>query len=95
MADYPLGSLGIQIREHWKRHCPQMYAELEKSGHLDESVSAAQEQTSDLMYELQNGPRKLDYHQAWELAREEWAFLPSEEAVPDLRPIKSSRRASS
>ena len=20
-------------------------------------------------------PRKLDYHEAWELAREEWAFL--------------------
>ena len=59
--------------------CAKLYAELEKSGHLLESVYAAQERTSDLMYDLQNGPNKLDYQAAWELAREEWAFLPSEE----------------
>jgi len=77
--DFPLGSLGLQIKAHWKKYRPQMYAELEKSGHLLESVYAATELTSDLMYDLQNGPSKLPYQQAWELAREEWAFLPSEE----------------
>ena len=77
MADYPLGSLGMQIRAHWKRHRPKMYAELKKSGHLNESVYAAQERTSDLMDSLLD--KGLPHHQAWELAREEWAFLPSEE----------------
>ena len=41
MADYPLGSLGMQMRAHWKRHRPKMYAGLDKSGHLAESVHAA------------------------------------------------------
>jgi hypothetical protein len=60
MADYPLGSLGIQIREHRKRHRPKMYAELEKSGHLLQSVYAVQELTSDAMYEL-TVAKKLPY----------------------------------
>lgn len=77
MADYPLGSLGIQIKAHWKRHRPKMYAELEKAGKLEESVYQAQERTSDLMDSLLD--QKLSYDQAWEMAREEWAFLPSEE----------------
>jgi len=77
MADYPLGSLEIQIREHWKKYRPLMYAELETSGDLAESVHAAQERTKDLMDSLLD--KGLPYHQAWELAREEWAFLPSEE----------------
>jgi hypothetical protein len=78
MADYPLGSLGMQIREHWKRHRPTMYAELEKAGKLKESVYAAQERTSDLMDDLMKN-HGMPHHQAWELAREEWAFLQSEE----------------
>ena len=55
-----------------------MYAELEKAGKLEESVYAAQERTNDLMDDLLQKHR-LPHHQAWELAREEWAFLPSEE----------------
>jgi len=79
MADSPLGSLGIQIEAHWRQHRPQMCAELEKNGDLLESLHAAQERTSELMYDLQIGPKRLDYQSAWELAREEWAFLPSED----------------
>ena len=77
MADYPLGSLGLQIKAHWKQHHPKMYAGLEKSGHLQESVYQAQERTSDLMDSLMG--QGMKHEQAWELAREEWAFLPSEE----------------
>jgi len=69
MADYPLGSLGMQIRAHWKKYRPKMYSELEKSGHLAESVYAAQELTNDLMDSLL--AEKMPHHQAWELAREE------------------------
>jgi hypothetical protein len=81
MVDCPLGSLGIQIREHWKKYRPQMYAELEKAGDLAESVYAAQERTSDLMNSLLD--KGLPRHQAWELASEEWAFLPSEDDSPN------------
>ncbi len=77
MTDYPLGSLGLPIKAHWKKYRPQMYAELERAGDLAESLHAAHEQTSDLMDSLLD--KGLPYHQAWELAREEWAFLPSEE----------------
>jgi hypothetical protein len=56
-----------------------MYAELEKSGHLAESLHPATERTSELMYDLKNGPKQLDCRAAWEMAREEWAFLTSEE----------------
>ena len=53
MADYPLGSLGMQIREHWKKYRPQMYAELEQSGDPGgEPVSRPKERTSDLMGSL-------------------------------------------
>jgi len=65
MADHPLGSLGIQIREHWKRHRPQMYAELEKSGHLLESVYAAQELTNDLMDDLLQKHRNSSRFPVW------------------------------
>lgn len=75
--DYPLGSLGLQIKAHWEKYLPHMYAQLQREGKIQESVYQAQEQTKDLMTELL--AKGLDYNQAWELAREEWAFLPSEE----------------
>ncbi len=77
MADDPLGSLGLQIKDHWKKYRPQMHAELEQAGDLTESLHAAQERTKDLMESLLD--KGLPHHQGWELAREEWAFLPSEE----------------
>jgi hypothetical protein len=64
MADkYPLVALGLQIKAHWKKYRPQMYAELEKSGHLQQSVYEAQERTSDFEDDLlgkgtQAPPRK-------------------------------------
>ena len=77
MDNYPLGSLGNQIREHWRRHRPEMYAELERPGALAESVHAAQERTNDLMDRLL--AQGLPHHEAWELVREEWAFPPDED----------------
>ncbi len=59
----------MQIREHWKKYRPKMYAELEESSDLAESLHAAQERTSDLMDSLLAGG--MPHHQAWELAREE------------------------
>ena len=64
MADYPLGSLGLQIKDHWKKYRPQMYAELEKAGDLAESLHAARERTKNLMDSLL--AKGLPHHQAWE-----------------------------
>ena len=78
VVDFPLGSLGLQIKAHWKEHRPKMYAQLQREAKLEESVYAAQELTGETLYRL-TVEEKLPYDQAWELIREEWAFLPSEE----------------
>lgn len=80
--DFPLGSLGVQIKAHWQKYRPQMSAQLKSQGKLEESVYAAQEMTNDLMDSLLE--KGLSHEQAWELAREEWAFLPSEKDEPSL-----------
>ena len=82
-ADYPLGSLGHQIEDHWKQHRPKMYADLERVGELRQSVHAAQELTGEALYDL-TVVKKVPHDQAWELVKEEWAFLPTEEDVPEL-----------
>jgi hypothetical protein len=55
-----------------------MYAELQQAGQLQASVYEAQERTLDAMYQLQV-EQNMPYDQAWELIRQEWAFLPEEE----------------
>ena len=80
---YPLGGLGLQIKAHWKKYRPKMYAELEKAGKLQESLHAAQELTGEELYRL-TVKEKLPHNQAWELVSQEWAFLPSEEDRPSL-----------
>jgi hypothetical protein len=61
------------ILKHWREHCPQMVRDLEKENRLDQAVFETQERTGDLLYELVS-VKKMDYHAAWELAREEWAL---------------------
>ena len=77
---YPLGLLGLQVRDHWKEFRPRTYRALQKSGDLDRSLYEAQEKTLDLMDQLLKGG--LQYHQAWERASREYAFLPEEEPEP-------------
>ncbi len=74
---FPLNSLGLQIKAHWRKYRPRMVAELEQAGKLRESVYDAQERTGEALVNLLH--QGLRYEQAWELVREEWAFLPSEE----------------
>ena len=86
-----LDSLGFQIKDHWKEHRPRMYRELEQMGQLDQSVYEAQERTGAAHWELiQAG---MDDHAAWEMIREQWAFLPAEEddvaALPEPAPEQS------
>src|ERR1017187_9991121 len=66
-------ALGEAILKHWREHCPQMVRDLEQKNRLDEAVFETQERTGNLLYELVS-VKKMDYHAAWELAREEWAL---------------------
>ena len=78
-----LTPLGHQILEHWKRYRPTMVQNLEPDHHLQRAIFAAQELTSNLLYEL-TVVRKMEYHRAWEIATREWAFLPDEADQPQL-----------
>jgi hypothetical protein len=75
--------LGYQILEHWRRYRPMMVEKLDKANQLQQAVFAAQELTTNLLYEL-TVIRKMDYQPAWELATKEWAFLPDEQDQPQL-----------
>lgn len=78
-----LTPLGHQILEHWKRHRPKMVESLEQADRLQQAIFAAQELTGNLLYEL-TVVKKMEYHQAWEIATRAWAFLPDEEDQPHL-----------
>ena len=78
-----LTPLGHQILEHWSQYRPKMVATLTAQNQLPQAIFAAQELTTNLLYELAI-VRKMDYQIAWELATREWAFLPDEEDQPQL-----------
>jgi len=52
VVDFPLGSLGLQIKAHWRKYRPQMSAQLQREGKLDEAVYAVQELTGETLYRL-------------------------------------------
>jgi hypothetical protein len=67
-----------QAKEHWKKFCPKMYHELEKSGELHErAVEAAEQTQNDLLDAINN--HGADYQTAWEAVRERYLFLPAED----------------
>ncbi|MGI9075484.1 MAG: hypothetical protein ACR2JB_30115 [Bryobacteraceae bacterium] len=51
--------LGYQILEHWRRFRPVMVEKLDKANQLQQAIFAAQELTTDLLYEL-TVIRKMD-----------------------------------
>ena len=70
------------IKAHWKKFRPTMYRELEQQGILDQQAQNASDLTKDALADLIE--QGLPYNQAWEMVRENWAFLPSEEDQPHL-----------
>ena len=78
----PLRGLAAQIKAHWKKYRPKLARALEEKGQLNEAVQAAADQTSEALAEAVASGQ--DWHQAWEALKEQWAFLPSEEDVPEL-----------
>jgi hypothetical protein len=71
-----------RIERHWREHRLQMVKALESQGLLTRAIQQAAERTiaaeSSLMQQGVRAP------EAEERMREEWAFLPSEEDLPDL-----------
>jgi hypothetical protein len=68
--------------EHWKKYRPKMYRELLKGGKLQERVVKAAQLTEEALEDLLS--EGVPYDQAWELVREMWICLPTEEDVPLL-----------
>lgn len=71
-----------QAKKHWKTYRPKMYRQLQRSGRLNETLQQAAENTGEALADcIEKG---MKYDQAWELVREMWLFLPSEEDQPKL-----------
>jgi hypothetical protein len=83
--------LGHKILKHWRTHLPQMVAELEQSGQLQQALCEVQERTGDLLYELLS-VQKMDYQAAWEIATREWAFIPTGDRPPSSNSTPRPRK---
>jgi hypothetical protein len=70
------------IKAHWEKFRPKMYRELQENGTLDQQAQNAANLTRDALGDLIE--KGLPHNQAWELVRENWAFLPSEDQQPHL-----------
>ena len=81
----PLTQYGRMAEKHWREHCPKMVRELERNGQLHQMLLEAEEKTKDEMATLrtqlmQQGSTAQQAHdQAWEIVREKYILLPSEE----------------
>lgn len=84
--------LANMILLHWRTHRPQMVAELESSGQLDQAVEQAEEKAADQLHEFLS-VRKMQFNQAWELAMLE-CLLPEETSSSTMNP-SASRPATS
>ena len=70
------------IDAHWRQHRPNVVKRLDQQGRLEQAVERAARLTSDA--ETQAIRNAMPAPAAQELYRQRWAFLPSEEDVPDL-----------
>ena len=76
---------GRMAEAHWREHCPRMVRKLVRTGQMTTSLLEAQERTQDEMETLirtfrRQGLNPQQAHdQAWELVREKYLLLPSEQ----------------
>ena len=79
-----LTQYGLMAEQHWREHRPQMVAEMERTGTLQQMLLDAEEQTKDEMDTMrrqliQQGLTPQQAHdQAWEMVREKYVLLPPE-----------------
>lgn len=65
-----------QAREHWKEYLPEKYHSLKEAGTLNRALKEAAEATHREMTALES--RGFRNHEAWEMVREKYLFLPAE-----------------
>ena len=81
----PLTQYGRMAEKHWREHCPKMVRELERTGRLHQMLLEAEEKTKEEMADLrielmkQGKTAQQAHDQAWEMVREKYILLPSEE----------------
>ena len=81
-----LTQYGRMAEKHWREHRPKMVRELERKGLLRQMLLEAQEKTKDEMATLrlelmkQGKTAQQANDQAWEMVRERYILLPSEES---------------
>jgi hypothetical protein len=68
--------LSSLILAHWSRYHPKMLAQLQQENRLQQTLEETAERFTDLLYDLVS-VRKMEHHQAWELATQE-ILLPEE-----------------
>jgi hypothetical protein len=79
-----LTQYGLMAEKHWREHRPQMVAEMERTGTLQQMLREAETQTKDEMDTIrrqliQQGQTPQQAHdQAWEMVREKYVLLPPE-----------------
>ena len=79
-----LTQYGLMAEQHWREHRPQMVAEMERTGTLQQMLLDAEEQTKDEMDTMrrqliQQGLTPQQAHdRAWEMVRENYELLPPE-----------------
>jgi len=78
--------LASLILTHWSLYQPLMLAQLQHQCSLQEELEKTADQFTDLMYDMVS-VRKMEYHQAWELAVRE--ILLPEESSSTSSPKKS------
>jgi len=81
----PLTTLRDDIRRHWKMYRPRMTARLEDDGTLEDRIEQAARETEEAILQYVQESAKdgaltpaQAFWQAWEIYRNEWAFLPAE-----------------
>jgi glucose-6-phosphate-specific signal transduction histidine kinase len=81
----PLTQYGRMAEKHWREHRPKMVREMERKGILHQMLLEAENNTKDEMAMLrtqlmgQGSTAQQAQSQAWEMVREKYILLPSEE----------------
>ena len=70
-----------QAKEHWKEFQPTRFNELKKNGQLETALEEAANLTYLELNQLEN--QGLQPHEAWEMVREKYLFLPEEPGLED------------
>lgn len=71
----------VSVIEHWKEFRPTMYRSLKEAGTLQQEALRAIDRTMDELYQMTSAG--VPYHQAWEMVRERYMYLPEEEGLED------------